>query len=32
MPEGSVFFPFDRGGVWSDLAVLHQLLAFQTAC
>ena len=27
MPEGSVFFTFNRGRVWSDLLILHQLLS-----
>lgn len=29
MPEGSVFFTLSRGSVWSDLVLLHQLLAVQ---
>jgi hypothetical protein len=30
MPEGSVFFTFNRGRVWSDLLILHQLLSNDT--
>jgi hypothetical protein len=30
MPEGSVFFTFNSGRVWSDLLILHQLLSNDT--